>query len=66
MYNIVTNPIPKSGLFTTPASLDEVLAFISRLPKGQRVEAMMVAQMVLNWAHNEVEDKILSREIFAG
>ena len=52
------NPIPKSNLFATPEDLGAILAFISRMPKGQRVEAMMVVQMTLNWANKEVQKEL--------
>ena len=65
MYNVATNPIPKSDLFVTPKSLEEVLAFIQAMPAKEQAQAMTAVQFALNWAHAEVEDKILSREIFA-
>ena len=61
----VENPIPKSGLFVTPKSLDEVIKFIESMPAKEQAQASMAVQFALNWAHQEVEDKILSREIFA-
>ena len=61
----VENPIPRSSFFVTPDSLEDVVAVIERIPQSQRAEAYLAVQMALNWAHQEVEDKILSREIFA-
>ena len=66
MYNVANNPIPKNNLFMTPKTLDDVLVFINSMPKQQRAQAMMAVQFALNWAHDEVEEKILSKEIFAG
>ena len=61
----VENPIPRSGLFITPNSLEDVLHFIQAMPATEQAQAMTAVQFALNWAHKEVEDKILSREIFA-
>ncbi len=65
MYDIVKNPIPNSNLFVTPNTLEEVLAFIKAMPAKEQAQAMTAVQFALNWAHKEVEDKILSKEIFA-
>ena len=64
MYNIVNNPIPKSGLFTTP-TLAEIQDFISKLPSGQQANANLVFMFTLNSCNQLVEDNILSKEIFA-
>ena len=61
----VENPIPRSSFFVTPSSLQDVVDVIERIPTAQRAEAYLAVQMALNWANQEVEDKILSREIFA-
>ena len=34
------NPIPKSDLFVTPKSLDEVVAFINAMPAKEQAQAM--------------------------
>ena len=64
MYDIVQNPIPKSGLFTTP-TLAEIQDFISKLPSGQQANANLVLMFTLNACNKLVEDNILSKEIFA-
>lgn len=64
MYNIVENPIPKSNLFTTP-TLEEVQKFISGLPSKEQANASLVLMFTLNACNQLVEDKILSKEIFA-
>lgn len=64
MYNIVNNPIPYSGLWTEP-TLEEIQAFIESLPKAHRATAYMVMMYTLNRCHRLVEEKILSKEIFA-
>lgn len=64
MYNVVQNPIPKSNLFTTP-TLEEVQKFISGLPAKEQANAQLVLMFTLNACNKLVEDKILSKEIFA-
>jgi hypothetical protein len=64
MYDTVQNPIPKSGLFTTP-SLAEIQDFISKLPSNQQANANLVFMFTLNSCNQLVEDNILSKEVFA-
>ena len=56
MYEVAHNPIPKSDLFVTPQSLDEVLAFIQAMPAKEQAQAMTAVQFALNWAHAEVQE----------
>jgi hypothetical protein len=65
MYDVVTNPIPKTGLFATPESLDQLMEYCQRFTGQERIIAITVATMALNLAHELVEDKILSKEVFA-
>ena len=65
MYDTVQNPIPHSTLFTTP-TLEEVQAFIASLPAKEQANANLVFMFTLNTCHKLVEDKILSKEVFAG
>ena len=64
MYNIVENPIPKSNLFVTP-SLEEIQKFISTMPSKEQANMHMLFMFTLNACNKLVEDKILSKEIFA-
>ena len=64
MYDIVQNPIPKSGLFTSP-TLAEIQDFISKLPSKEQANANLVFMFTLNSCNQLVEDNILSKEIFA-
>lgn len=66
MYDVAHNPIPKNNLFVTPKSLDEVMAYINAMPAKEQASAITAVTFALNWAHAEVEQEILSREIFAG
>ena len=63
MYNIVNNPIPRSGLFATK-TLAEIQAMIETMPAKQKADAYLVMQFTLNSCHQIVEDEILSKEIF--
>ena len=64
MYDIVQNPIPKSGLFATK-TLAEIQEFIECFPAKQRADLYLVMQFTLNSCNQLVEDEILSKEIFA-
>ena len=64
IYDAVQNPIPRSGLFATQ-TLAEVQSFIEALPSKERANANLVLMFTLNACHQLVEDKILSKEIFA-
>jgi hypothetical protein len=64
MYDIVQNPIPRSGLFATK-SLADIQAMIETFPAKQKADAYLVMQLTLNSCNQLVEDEILSKEIFA-
>jgi len=64
MYNVVNNPIPRSGFFATPDSLEDLMAYIESMHGSERAVAMTVAMMALNLSNRLVEDNILSKEIF--
>jgi hypothetical protein len=64
MYDIVKNPIPRSGLFATK-SLGEIQAMIEGMPAKQRADMYLVMQLTLNACNQLVEDEILSKEVFA-
>jgi len=65
MYDIVKNPIPKTGLFATPDSLDQLMEYCQRFNGQERIIAITVATMALNLSHKLVEDEILSKDVFA-
>lgn len=65
MYDVVSNPIPKTGLFATPESLDQLMEYCQRFNGQERIIAITVATMALNLAHELVEKDILSKEVFA-
>ena len=65
MYDIVKNPIPQTGLFATPESLDRLMEYCQRFNGQERIIAITVATMALNLAHELVEKDILSKEVFA-
>lgn len=59
--NIVENPIPKTGLFATPASFDSLMEYCQRFNGQERMIAVTVATMALNLAHDVVEKELLSK-----
>ena len=64
MYDIVKNPIPRSGLFATK-SLAEIQEFIECFPAKQKADLYLVMQFTLNSCNQIVEDEILNKEVFA-
>ena len=64
MYDIVTNPIPRSGLFATP-TLEQISNQIEGFPAEQKAQLYLVFQLTLNACNKLVEDVILSKEVFA-
>jgi hypothetical protein len=64
MYDIVKNPIPRSGLFVTK-SLAEIQDYIETMPVEAKATAYLIMQFTLNSCHKIVEDEILSKEVFA-
>ena len=64
MYNIVNNPIPRSGLFATK-TLPELQDYIEMMTAKEKAQAYLIMQLTLNACHQLVEDEILSKEIFA-
>jgi hypothetical protein len=65
MYDIVTNPIPKSKLFVTPTSEQDLFDRIEQLTGQEKALAFQIAMMTFNLCNQLVEDRILSKEIFA-
>lgn len=64
MYDIVQNPIPRSGLFATP-TLEQISDQIEGFPAKEKAQLYLVMQLTLNACHKLVEDEVLSKEIFA-
>jgi len=63
MYDIINNPIPRSGLFATK-SLADIQDMIETMPAKQKADAYLIMQLTLNACHKIVEDEILSKEVF--
>ena len=55
MYDIVKNPIPRSGLFATK-SLAEIQEYIETMPVEAKATAYLIMQFTLNSCHKIVED----------
>jgi len=64
MYDVVKNPIPRSGLFATK-SLAEIQEYIETMPVEAKATAYLIMQFTLNSCHKIVEDEILNKEVFA-
>jgi hypothetical protein len=65
MYDVVTNPIPKSKLFATPATEQDLFNRIESLSGAEKALAFQIAMMTFNLCNKLVEDNILSKEVFA-
>ena len=64
-YDVVKNPIPKTGLWASP-TLAQLQEQIGKHPNEQERALMSTLfVMTMNACHDLVEDKILSKEIFA-
>jgi hypothetical protein len=64
MYDIVQNPIPFSGFWTTP-TLADLQERIEALPEKERAQVYTFVMMTLNACHSLVDTEILSKEVFA-
>jgi hypothetical protein len=64
MYDIVQNPIPRSGLWAT-YSLEDLQGMLNKLTGAERALASHFVMLTLNACNKVVEDEILSKEIFA-
>jgi hypothetical protein len=64
MYNVIENPIPRSGLFATK-TLGELQAYIELMSAEEKAQAYLIMQLTLNACYKIVEDEILSKEVFA-
>lgn len=53
----MSNPIPKSELWNTPASLEQLDEMIQQLPALQKALVYNHVMMTLNLCHKLVEDK---------
>ena len=63
MYNVIENPIPRSGLFATK-TLGELQAYIELMSAQEKAQAYLIMQLTLNACNKLVEDDILSKEVF--
>jgi hypothetical protein len=66
MYDIVNNPIPKSGLWMTPADMDHLTLLLNECGSAEEQRmAWYGAMLALNLAHDLVDRDILNKEVFA-
>jgi hypothetical protein len=54
------NPIPRSGFFATPNSVEDLMAYVERMSGSERVVATTVMMMALNLAN-----KLVAKELDA-
>lgn len=57
------NPIPKTELFATPESIEQLMQYCQRFTGQERLIAITVATMALNLAHELVEQETQSTSI---
>jgi hypothetical protein len=65
MYDVVNNPIPKSGMWAT-YSLEDLQGMLNKLSGAERALASHFVMLTLNACNKVVEDEILSKEVFCG
>ena len=65
MYNIVNNPIPTSKLFVTPKDEQDLFNRLEQFTGAEKALAFQIAMMTFNLCNQLVEERILSKEIFA-
>ena len=65
MYNIVNNPIPTSKLFVTPENEQALFDRLEQFTGAEKALAFQIAMMTFNLCNKLVEERILSKEIFA-
>ena len=65
MYDIVQNPIPTSKLFVTPKDEQDLYNRLEQFTGKEKAIAFQVAMMTFNLCNQLVEERILSKEIFA-
>ena len=64
MYDIVKNPIPRSGMWAT-YSLEDLQGMLNKLSGAERALASHFVMLTFNACNKVVEDEILSKEVFA-
>jgi hypothetical protein len=55
MYEVVKNPIPRSGLFANK-TLAEIQDYIEQMPTEARATAYLIMQFTLNACHQIVDE----------
>lgn len=52
----MTNPIPRSSLFATPASLAELDQYIRSMAPYEQASAYLISMMTINLCYKLIED----------
>ena len=55
------NPIPHTGLWTTPESVDQLFEYCNRFSGSEKTVALNIAMMALNLAH-KLTQQVLDKE----
>ena len=65
IYDAVQNPIPRSGLWMTPADMDHLTRLLNECGSAEEQRmAWYGAMLALNLSNKLVEDEILNKEVF--
>jgi hypothetical protein len=59
----MNNPIPRSGFFATPATVEDLMAYVERMSGSERVVATTVAMMALNLANQLVQKELDAEQV---
>ena len=54
---MIENPIPKTDLFATPESIEQLMKYCHRFSAQERIIAITAASMALNLAHELIEQQ---------
>jgi hypothetical protein len=57
------NPIPRSGFFATPETVEDLMAYVERMSGSERVVATTVAMMALNLANQLVQKELDAEQV---
>ena len=59
----MNNPIPRSGFFATPVTVEDLMAYVERMSGSERVVATTVAMMALNLANQLVQKELDAEQV---
>ena len=59
------NPIPTSGMFATPNSMQDLYAQVEQMTGGERQAALIIMMMTMNLC-SQMVDRELAKEAYYG